>query len=116
MGEAAENIYVSPWSQRERNAAAPPDYRPMTQWATEEFHLDETSKVKGFYPIDLVPTARFFFEKCEDRKIRRIWNASGAQQSKTSKFSAAALCFTMEKGLPVMINLASEDTANYVGK
>ena len=42
MTEAAENIYESPWSRRERNAAAPPDYRPMTQWATEEFHLDET--------------------------------------------------------------------------
>ncbi|MCK5606415.1 phage terminase large subunit family protein [Candidatus Pacearchaeota archaeon] len=114
MTEAAKNYYT-PFSIQERKSAAPPEYKLPSEWVPEEFSLDATSKVKGFFPLNIMPTKKFILDKCVDPNIRRIWYCKPAQVGGTAIVSGLALYFAMHLGVPVMINLASESTAHYVG-
>jgi hypothetical protein len=64
-------------------AWAPPSDEPAWQWVEGNVELGNDSEIKGRVSFEWVPMSRFFLDKCQDPKVKRISAMVSAQSAKT---------------------------------
>lgn len=121
MTEAAENII---WSERELDAAKPPEDILPSEWMEQNISLDPTSEIKGLYSFDYVPPLRAVVDACKEveiegfyyKFIEEIVFCKPAQYGGTVGLVGIGLYFTKQEGASVMFTLADKSTSEYVKK
>ncbi len=112
MGDAVRKIV---WTQKELDAAKPPEEILISDFMSENHYLDKHSAVQGLFPLRLVPTLIPIIDACLNPDVEEIVFCKPAQYAGTTFLVGIALYYIFHETSPVMFTLADERTAKYVG-
>jgi len=110
MGEPAVN-----WFPEELEACKPPERVTISEWAAKYRVLGANSAIKGLFQLNMVPFFVPIMNKCQSMNVDEVVVCAPAQIGKTTTFLNVIGFFTDQDPSPVMVILADEKTAKYVG-